>query len=170
MIEPPSLSVQFFSIFHQLLSANSFLSHFHSQLLSHIVNKESAGLLSWLIYCVWWSPQMKALRDEGIGRIEDTVCLCIRADGETDQVQNQPQTQDTIIPVLTLSQVCGISLIRWIILLHGIGHVHLSLSQFVESVSLCFEGCSQVFLLTVLLWWWWFKCALEELYTNITFD
>jgi hypothetical protein len=33
-------------------------------------------------------------------------------DGETKQVQNQPQTQDTIIPVLTLSQVCGISLIR----------------------------------------------------------
>lgn len=55
---------------------------------------------------------MKALRDEGIGRIEDTVWLCIRADGETEQVQNQPQTQDTIIPVLTLSQVCGISLIR----------------------------------------------------------
>jgi hypothetical protein len=26
-------------------------------------------------------------------------------DGETKQVQNQPQTQDTIIPVLTLSQV-----------------------------------------------------------------
>lgn len=55
---------------------------------------------------------MKALRDEGIGRIEDTACLCIRTDGETEQVQNQPQTQDTIIPVLTLSQVCGISLIR----------------------------------------------------------
>ncbi len=54
----------------------------------------------------------EALRDKGIGRIEDTVCLCIRADGETEQVQNQPQTQDTIIPVLTLSQVCGISLIR----------------------------------------------------------
>lgn len=53
---------------------------------------------------------MKALRDEGIGSIEDTACLCIRADGETEQVQNQPQTQD--IPVLTLSQVCGISLIR----------------------------------------------------------
>jgi hypothetical protein len=26
-------------------------------------------------------------------------------DGETEQVQNQPQTQDTIIPVLTLSQI-----------------------------------------------------------------
>ncbi len=73
-----------------------------------------------LIFSLWRSENRLmmpwTMASMGWGNCEDwihAVCVCVRADEGTVHLQNGPQTQDSIIPVLTLSEVCWIFCYSW---------------------------------------------------------